>query len=780
MVDAILGPLFQDLNSLVQTKFGLLWDVEEDIEKLSSTLSAIRDVIDDAEMKQYTDKAIANWLRKLKDVAYEADHVLDEWLTEVRRSEMEVTWNSCTQQVSGSTAYCFKFKQPAFRYKIANHIKKVTANFDSIAAGRSKFHLRSGVVERAALLDPNRETSSFVFEPEVYGRDEDQRKIVTMLIGNTGSLNNVSVLSILGIGGLGKTTLAQLVYNDERVSNHFGVRIWVCVSEDFGVKRLMKLIIESFTGKPCDLEALDPIQNHLRELLSGKRFLIVLDDVWNQHQDKWDKIRYTLTCGAEGSSIIVTTRLEMTALIMSTFPVYYLTPLLEDECCSLFMGHAFADGDEDMYTNLVEIGKQIVKKCVGVPLAATVLGALMRFKREVSEWLSIRDSDIWELPEEEGGVILGVLRLSYNYLPPQLRQCFAYCSVYPKDYEMEKKELIRLWMANGFVQRVGRMELEEAGNQIFNELLRGSFFQDVQKDDYGNIEKCKMHDLMYDLACSLSVSECCVIKVDKAMSIPNSMRHLSVIHISISMSHMKCLRYLNFSGSYLRLLPESICSLINLQTLKLVDCRELLMLPKDMRNLRSLRHLDLRGCLKLTKMPSNIGQMICLPTLSFFIVGKKRGHQVNELKTLKHLAGELQLKGLQHVNDSTDAKEVDFVNKQNLTSLELSWKFDDGVDCDLLEAKKSEEVLECLQPHLSLKKLVIKKYGGAVLPSWLHQLENLAEIELGECTRCVSLPPLGKLPLLKVLTICGMKSLKCITEFYQFQSLEQLCVWDFL
>ncbi|PIA24748.1 hypothetical protein AQUCO_48100001v1 [Aquilegia coerulea] len=341
---------------------------------------------------------------------------------------------------------------------------------------------------------------------------------------------------------------------------------------------------------------------------------------------------------------------------------------------------------------------------------------------------------------------------------------------------------------------------------------------------------------MYDLACSLSVSECCVIKVDKAMSIPNSMRHLSVIvsslklssstykslcksnkflrtyllvvshhsyitpphvvlrklnylrvldlsytnskHISISMIHMKCLRYLNFSGSYLRLLPESICSLINLQTLKLVDCRELLMLPKDMRNLRSLRHLDLRGCLKLTKMPSNIGQMICLRTLSFFIVGKKRGHQVNELKTLKHLAGELQLKGLQHVKDSTDAKEVDFVNKQNLTSLELSWKFDNGVDCDLLEAKKSEEVLECLQPHLSLKKLVIKKYGGAMLPSWLHQLENLVEIELGECTRCVTLPPLGKLPLLKVLTICGMKSLKCITEFYQFQSLEQLCVWD--
>ncbi|PIA44760.1 hypothetical protein AQUCO_01700391v1 [Aquilegia coerulea] len=500
MADALLGILSQNLITLAQNKFGLLYGVEEDIEKLSSTLSTIRDVVDDAEMKQGTDKAIGNWLRKLKDVAYEADDVLDEWLTEVRRADFELTTK--LQVSASSSSSCFpSINKPAFGYKIAKRIKKTCAKFDQISRERSNFHLQGGVVERVGFLDPNRETSSVIVETNIYGRDEEKGKIVNMLISNMNSQNNVSVISICGIGGLGKTALAQLVYNNEMVSNHFGVRIWICVAEDFAVKRILKLILESLSDKAVDLEGLNPMQTRLRELLSGKRFLLVLDDVWNRDQDKWDKLKFSLACGSKGSSIMVTTRLHTTALIMSTLPVFLLTPLSENDCWSLFKGRVLGMGNDNSLTaKLEEMGRQIVKKCGGVPLAAKVLGALLCFKREVSEWLSIRDSDIWELQEEEG------------------------------DYSIKKEVLIQLWMANGFVQCIGKKEFEEVGNQIFNDLLHGSFFQEVQKDDFGNIICCKMHDLMHDLACSLTATECCrVTKIDKMTStIPKSFRHLSM------------------------------------------------------------------------------------------------------------------------------------------------------------------------------------------------------------------------------------------------------------
>ncbi|XP_043712704.1 LOW QUALITY PROTEIN: putative disease resistance protein RGA3 [Telopea speciosissima] len=275
------------------------------------------------------------------------------------------------------------------------------------------------------------------------------------------------------MGGLGKTTLAQLVYNDERVKNHFDARIWVCVSDDFDVKRLTKAIIESMGGTANDLTELDPMQSRLREMLSRRKsFLIVLDDVWNEDQDKWDMVKSSLTCGNEGSAILVTTRIEKVASIMGTFPAHHLKGLSEDDCWALFKQRAFGDGSREVEnTNLEAIGKEIVKKCGGVPLAAKALGSLMRFTHTQNEWLFVRESEIWDLPEDEENTILPALRLSYNHLPSHLRQCFAYCSIFPKDLRMEKEQLVHLWMANGFIPSKGKMELEDIGNEIFNELL---------------------------------------------------------------------------------------------------------------------------------------------------------------------------------------------------------------------------------------------------------------------------------------------------------------------
>nr|CAD1828976.1 unnamed protein product [Ananas comosus var. bracteatus] len=218
-----------------------------------------------------------------------------------------------------------------------------------------------------------------------------------------------------------------LVCNDRRVRGHFEKMIWVCVSHDFDSRRLIRSIVESVTGAKFDLTSMESMQHSLVERLGGRRFLLVLDDVWNENSEKWDRLRTLLTVGGKGSKVVVTTRSVRVASLMGTVEPHILRGLSEDDCWLLFKRRAFGLGAGEKTGNLVTIGKGIVKKAGGVPLAAKALGSLMRFKRE-SEWLAIRDNDIWNLPDEENE-ILPSLRLSYNHLPSHLKQCFAYCSI---------------------------------------------------------------------------------------------------------------------------------------------------------------------------------------------------------------------------------------------------------------------------------------------------------------------------------------------------------------
>ncbi|XXG46064.1 hypothetical protein AAC387_Pa02g0996 [Persea americana] len=215
------------------------------------------------------------------------------------------------------------------------------------------------------------------------------------------------------MGGLGKTTLAKLVYNDERVMSYFDQRMWVFVSEKFDCAEIMRAIIESDQGR-CGVEHMESLQSRLRKALSGKRYLLVLDDVWNENQEAWLQLKSLLKVGKKGSKIIVTTRSNIVANLMGTLPTHHLKGLPEEDCWSLFKQRAFPNRDDETYPDLVRIGKEIVKKCKGVPLVAKVLGGLLHYKRSEREWLSIRNNEIWELKEDQ---IMPTLRLSYNHLP---------------------------------------------------------------------------------------------------------------------------------------------------------------------------------------------------------------------------------------------------------------------------------------------------------------------------------------------------------------------------
>ncbi|XP_047974550.1 putative disease resistance protein RGA3 [Salvia hispanica] len=460
------------------------------MKKLCSTFTTIQAVLED-EDKQIESKSIRNWLQKLTTLAYEIDDILDECNTNV--SQLNHSYLKLSR---------YSPKKVLYRHNIAKRMKQVNEKLEAIVAEQDRFHLREVSVyrQREVALVASRETASLLNEPDkIHGREDDKDKIVEMLVNDVKEKQEMSVLTIIGVGGLGKTTLARLVFNDPKVEEHFDVRIWVCVSDNFEMKTLVKAMIESASGRSgnaSDLQHLDAAERRLRELLSKKRYLIVMDDVWNDHQGKWFELRDVLSCGSTGSSVVVTTRQKKVADIMRTLPCHCLEGLSDEHCWALMRQCAF-ESDEQVSLQLEVIGKQIMKKCAGVPLAATTLGGILRLKRREEEWIHVRNSEIWKSSAEES-LIVPALRLSYHHLPLELRQCFAYFAAFPKDHYIDKQRLIFLWMAHGYISSKGTLQVENVGNQICDELLlRSLLLTDAETSTIG------MHDLVHDLAESI-------------------------------------------------------------------------------------------------------------------------------------------------------------------------------------------------------------------------------------------------------------------------------------
>ncbi|XP_040960407.1 putative disease resistance RPP13-like protein 1 [Gossypium hirsutum] len=269
------------------------------------------------------------------------------------------------------------------------------------------------------------------------------------------------------MGGMGKTTLAQLVYNDATINESFDLKAWVCVSDYFDAIAITKAILQSITSESCDYSNLDLLQVKLKEKLSGKRFLLVLDDIWNENYNDWTILRSPF--GA-GTHIIVTTRLQIVSSIVDPLKAFHLDKLSDDDCLSIFTQHALKARNFDGHLQFKEIGEKIVRRCNGLPLAAKAIGSLLRTVTYHGKWERICESEIWNLPEEQCGII-PALRLSYHHLPSYLKRCFAYCSILPKDYEFVEEEIILLWRAEGLLQQQAMPQIKDLRNQYFQDLV---------------------------------------------------------------------------------------------------------------------------------------------------------------------------------------------------------------------------------------------------------------------------------------------------------------------
>ncbi|KAL6269914.1 hypothetical protein ACE6H2_026825 [Prunus campanulata] len=829
-----LQVIFDRLASPALEALADIWGVEDNHNSLQDSLIRVQAILQAAEDQQLTNKYVRLWLSNLKNAASDAEDLLDKYVSLLQSSK---------------TIRFAEFLTKSFY----PHIRKTIHRLEKmINEGLLTFNFREpSIGDRRSI---QRETDSSVDDSKIYGRDDEKGKLVEMLLSSETSQDGYATcVPIIGIGGIGKTTLTQLAYNDERVVKRFNSRIWIFVSEEFNVKKIMKAAIESATGVECKLSEIELLRSRLSKLLQKKRCLIVLDDVWTEDQDDWDKLRPLFRGVLDGCKIIVTTRSQKIPFLMD-FPnsPFYLNGLKDDDCWSLFKHRAFGRGEEEKYPTLSRIGKQIVKKCGGVPLAAKSFWEL-----DESEHKFLRDCALWELDESEHK-FFPALMLS---LPPHLRQCFAFFSLFPKNYEFKKQKLINLWMAEGFIPKEGRKRPEDIGEEYFSELLWISFLQEVWLHDGGEIIGYKMNDIIHDLARYVAGKDYLVLdeqgleqgrpqnwsaaeirhasivyRYGARITIPETLyeaKHLrtllligdsgslqngdkiyssfeylrvldlnncDLVDLPNSLCDLICLRYLDLSYTRISRLPENIQYLYSSQTLNLICCHNLESLP-ILERLLNLRHLNLSGCVSLTNMPSIIS-LYELQTLPLFVASEGN----ISLPLGLNLYGELNITRLENITrrlekfilwgNSTDAKSAKLHIKKNLESLGLYWglipQFRDSFPklpkaqptVDVSGSRESEEVIEGLQPHKNLKKLVINGYPGIKFPDWA--LPNLVAADFIDCRSCEHLPALGNLPLLKTLSLQGMHGLKSIgTKFYGdstdiwFPLLEELSISDF-
>ncbi|XP_062002460.1 putative disease resistance protein RGA3 [Rosa rugosa] len=766
--------------SLATQDFSLVWGFDGELTNLRESLNMLVAVLRDAEHpRQDQGEAVKRWLEKLEEIAHLADDVLDDYGYELLRRKVELR-----NQMKKKVLNFFSLSNPIlFRVKMAHKIKKINTSLEDLGKRASGFgfvvarHSLEATISHERKID--RETYSDFKKDEnnIIGRKDVVEDIVSALTNsNNNQENDLSVLAIVGMGGLGKTTLAKQVYHDGKIEQHFQEKMWVCVSTSFEVNSILRGILESIKPEHAAVQAIDAMCRILKKELKDKRYLLVLDDVWNEDAGKWEELIGCLVNinDRQGSTILVTTRSDKVTKMVETLPRRDLKKLSDDECWLILKDRAIPVGSAPIVEDQEKIGREIAKKCGGVPLVAKVLGNVMRSKK-CDEWQSIVDSGIWNLPEE-GNRILTILKLSFDELKfPSLKQCFAYCSMFIKDFEFEKDDLIQHWMAQGWLHlspNQDNLEMEDTGNEYFNILLHHSFFQDVKMDSFGNIAYCKMHDLVHDLAERVSKSKYLRSLFSNGAVLDNNSPGFKVLRVlnlykadiqelSDSIGKLKHLRYLNVMKTKIIAFPKSLGQLYNLQTFKMPHVLE--EFPKEIANLINLRHVYFD---KNVKVPAGVFERLTnLRSLPFVKMGKETGPHIGELGGLNHLKGTLSLYNMEHVRDKKEAEKANLVEKKHLSKLFFRWtpsRPSNSADSD-------EVVLEALQPHSNLEFLEIHGFMGVKLPSWLLLSNNLKEIELERCNKCEGVPALGQLPNLVHVKMKIMRNLKCLGyEFYGY------------
>lgn len=794
----VLSPVLGKLTTLLEKKYSSLKSVRDEILALQDELGSMTALLLKLADMDDLDIQVKEWRNQIRELSYEIEDCIDDFIRRVDRDPTDKSKN----MKGFFQESIHKLRTIGARSEIASKILKLKARVDHASERRKRYNFDGAISSssKVAPVDP-RLPALYADAESLVGIDEAREEIIEWLnLGATNSVGKLKVVSIVGLGGLGKTTLARQVY--DKIEGEFDCRAFVSVSQKPDLKKILRNILTGVTGigHYAGIEACDEEQliNKLREFLKDKRYFIVIDDLWST--SVWPTIRCALLENNLCSRILTTTRIVSVARSCCC-PDYHnvceMKPLSDANAEKLFFKRIF--GSEDQCpSHLKEVSSDILRKCGGLPLAIISIASLLANKPCIKEqWERYRNSiglTLEQVPSVSN--MQRILSLSYNDLPHYLKTCLLYLSTFPEDFIIERDQLVRRWIAEGFVCTNGGHNLEEVGECYFDDLINRGMIMPVRRFQFGGrVDCCRVHDVILDLIVSKSIEEkfitllgnhnnmqgaqdnarrlsldcrdqdniivppTMVLSKARSFTIYGSTEHmpllsdfeaLRVIHIEgndrFENHHLNDIGRL-FQLKYLRLekvsiskLPEQIGELQQLETLEVVGTR-IKELPKNIVRLKKLMFIFCQG----VSLFEGISNMKALQELRYVKVEKSvPTTSLDELGSLT----ELRYLGIDWsvCDTSTDKKSytVSFVSCiSRLCSFKLR-------HLDLLCDVKNDCSLDFLldswspPPYLLQKFEMDTAYSFPRVPGWVTSLSNVTFLD-------ININPLGK----DVLRILG-------------------------
>ncbi|XP_057958694.1 disease resistance RPP8-like protein 3 [Malania oleifera] len=703
MADIAISYVMQKLTDLLNEAV-FLRGVTGQVNCLQNELQWMQCFLKDANAKQGNDERVRDWIAEIRDVAYDVEDIIDTFIIRVE-----------SRKRSFFARYaCVINENLSLLNEVGKEIEAIHDRIHKISRSRETLGIRICGEDTSPSTNGSPQTQRSTpcgVEKDIVGLKEDTDKLVAQLVNKEDRL---SVVSIIGTGGIGKTTLAKKVYNHVEIRDHFDCRAWTYVSRKYSIRDLWQGIIKQVKTPTKELvEKMGKSQDHqlkemLYEFLKEKCYLVVLDDICTT--EAWDFLAKAFPDTRNGSRLMLTTRNKDVALHDDIQNIPYELQLLEnEESWELFCRKTFGMSSPTEFEN---IGRKIVERCSGLPLAIIIMGGLLSRKNKLlSEWEMVYNNMGSHFANDPIGVST-ILTLSYNELPHYLKFCFLYLGHFPENYTIGTRKLFHLWVAEGLIPQQG--ETMVTAEQYLDELIKRNMVQAVRMSSNERVKECKIHDLLRDLSISRAKEEIFLDIHEDEDHLPSAKTRHQAVHanryfsrpttphlrsllffnpskykiftqLGLICKNFKLLRVLDLKDLWISYLPGEIGSLLYLRYLGLGGT-VIKYLPLSMRNLQNLQTLDISN-LYFDKLPNVIGKMenlqhlymepldcigqlkidtlIHLQTLSLVRVQNWKGNNSEKLISLQKLKVNIKFE--------PDAEFFDSIAKlPNLLSLELT------------------------------------------------------------------------------------------------------------